>query len=156
VISVKDCQGLTPLHLACGVKEPSLEVVAALSEACPEACESLCNEGKTPLHKAIENEVSLLIVKELIWNNPKALKTADNRGRIPLHHAVLYKADVKIFRVLVRKYPKGSLVLNKQGETAYGFAKLLGLSGEILDLLDPTDKRGKAKGYYKGRESVLS
>jgi ankyrin repeat protein len=155
-VVIKDKEGLTPLHLSCSAEQPCLEAVAAMSEACPEACVALCSMGKTPLHKAIENGCSLLIIKELIWNNAKSLRIPDDRGRIPLHQAVFHKADVKILKVLVKKFPKGCLVVNKQGETAYSVAKLLGLSEETLQLLDPTDKKGMAKGKYEGREGVLS
>ena len=92
-------------------------------------------KGLTPLHIALEENLSIPKLKALIKTHDAALQIIDNRGRLPIHVAVEAENELKPIKLLVKCYP-GSLV-EKSGddETPLDIAKRKGMSQKVLALL---------------------
>ena len=137
--TMKDKDGMTPLHLAMTVENPVLAVIEDLTEVYPEAGSIQGASGSTPLHLALANpEVDTDILKDLVASNVRALRIRDAAGDTPLHVATAAGRSLKEMKLLYKKYPHAARVKNEFGETPYKMAKVHKADKDILKLLKPT------------------
>lgn len=65
-LQAQDIEGSTPLHVLLNVASPQHELIQLLVEACPEALTTQDAAGRRPLFHAVDNDVSLDIIKVLV------------------------------------------------------------------------------------------
>jgi hypothetical protein len=94
-----------------------LSVVQCLVDACPDALGAADNEGRLPLHDALDwkdedKEMSPQKLKEatsvvqfLIEKRPQALRVADMEGNLPLHAAVRLQVPPSVLCLLFSPSP---------------------------------------------------
>lgn len=104
-----DKDGKTPLHLACSVDEPKLEIIEDLTEVGPDAASVMDKTtGETPLLLALRRGLSHAIVRDLLVSQPKSASIPDSAGMLPLHVAVASnRVDIEIVRDLTKAYNEG-------------------------------------------------
>ncbi len=102
--------GWTPLHLACGKRNMTLNIVKILIDAAPNSVRVVDNDGWMPLHhlscdKGGEHKSNLIeIFKLLIKKCPEALQHATNVGNLPIHLTPMEKSP-EVFQLLIDAAP---------------------------------------------------
>ena len=76
------------------------------------------NNGRLPLHRAIQNNVRLGSIKLLVKGNPAALQSADNSGALPLHVACMHHDSVNVIQYLVELDQSTLDAMDRDGNTA--------------------------------------
>ncbi|GKY98710.1 hypothetical protein MPSEU_000827300 [Mayamaea pseudoterrestris] len=110
ILSVED-HGWTPLHCAVW-RNPNVDAIKSLLQACPEAASVEDVHGNTPLHVAVCSQVMTTeMVQLLLEAHPDALATVNREGLLPLHMALRFAPlNDDVIRLLVKAY---SLALDK-------------------------------------------
>ena len=109
--------GKTPLHVICGNKFVTLNIVQLLIDAFPDSVRHEDNKGRMPLHKLCNNknlddEVGLEILKLLLERCPESVRHAAEGGRLPIHLAAGFQS-LEFCRILIEAYPaSGRLALS--------------------------------------------
>lgn len=81
--------GALPLHLACSRFE-SADMVAYLVECFPDCIQHRDNQGRFPLHYALEaSRPQPIVVQRLLEHYPVLLSFLDDEGYLPLHRVLL-------------------------------------------------------------------
>lgn len=142
-----DMHGRTPLHIACGIINPCLEVIEDLTEVCPAACLVQCTEYKaTPLHLICSNPnisdenntIVSDVIKDLLRSNSDATKLLDVNGHIPVAVAIENNACLKNIKLLVKKYPECVEMTDaRTGLNLQGLAIKHELAPETIQYLRP-------------------
>jgi ankyrin repeat protein len=135
VMQAKD--GSWPLWTALPKSNPC--ILKDLIVSNPESAKLLDEAtGATVLHRAIELDVELSIIKDLIKVFPRALEMPDKDGRIPLFAALeAENPRYDVVKVLVQKYPEAVELTNAEGKTPHELSVLLNLDKEITKFLNP-------------------
>ena len=76
------------------------------------------NNGRLPLHKALQNNVRLGSIKLLVKGNPAALQSADENGSLPLHLACQHHDSTDVVVYLVGLDPSTLDAVDQDGNTA--------------------------------------
>lgn len=147
VLCEVDRHGRTPLHIACGLEDPCLEVIEDLTEVNPDACVIPCYAFQsTPLHLACanryvcdENHAIVEVIRDLLSSNPAAVKMKDINGQLPITVAVTNKACYKVCKMLIKKYPECLEMTDSKGMTLYELGRKRQLDEPTIDLLNPYD-----------------
>ena len=78
--------------------------------------------GRLPLHKALQNNVRLGSIKLFVKGNPDALKSADNSGSLPLHVACINYNSVSVIDYLVELDKSTLDAVDREGNSALHLA----------------------------------
>ena len=131
-----------PHHIACDMKEGSLEVLSILAECYPEGMRSsddrggrtfdryaakIDDNGMLPLHHACKMGYSLHLIRSLIRVFPNGCMMKDDSGLIPLHH-VCKNANVnniQALKVLLDASPESFAVTSNDGESPLQFLRIV-------------------------------
>ncbi len=84
----KDATGMTALSMELSTNAPSLELVEALLQACPQAAADKSDlDGRFPLHQALANmnPLNIDLIRVIISSFRDATKLCDSYGMLPLH-----------------------------------------------------------------------
>ena len=115
--NVSDGKKYMPLHWACSVLEPNLDVISFLVEKYPVALTHRSWGGWTPLHHACAAGASLSIVKHLVETSPRKIWTSkDNRANSLLHLACSNpKSTVDMVQFLIDRVDESPLETSSRG-----------------------------------------
>ena len=119
--------GQTPLHIACGIKIVTLNIVQLLIDAAPDSVRHEDINGCMPLHalchnKNLDEDVGLEILKLLIDRCPESVRHVIRGGNLPLHPAAA-KQSPEFCRMLVEAYPGSERIANdNDGTLPFHFA----------------------------------
>jgi ankyrin repeat protein len=105
-------EGLLPLHLSVYGSEPCINTLRLLLEKFPGGAVQLSNDGKTPLHVAVDGKPrpSTEAVQILIQSSPEATRIKTKFGKLPLHLCADHDFPcLKTLKVLLDAYPAGAL-----------------------------------------------
>eukprot|EP00984_Skeletonema_dohrnii_P019456 scaffold9295_cov75-Skeletonema_dohrnii-CCMP3373.AAC.7 len=80
------------------------------------------DNGRLPLHRALQNIASLGSIKLLVKGNPPALQTSDNSGALPLHVACQHHNSSNVVHYLVRLDATTLDAVDRDGNTALHYA----------------------------------
>ncbi|KAF7496693.1 Rabankyrin-5 [Sarcoptes scabiei] len=127
----EDCDGQTPLHMACSWG--LVDVVRTLLEYKVNA-NLTDNEGKMPLHIAIQNQ-NHLIIEMLIEYSGSDLKKSDNYGMTPFGLSIRLKSK-STASLLCRRDPQISEQIDGKGRTYLHLALQQNDYSAVLFLLD--------------------
>jgi len=92
-------------------------------------------KGLTPLHIAVQENLSLPKLKALIKTHDAALQIIDDKGRLPIHSAVDAENDFKPIKLLVKCYPGSLTERDGNEETPLDIARRKGMSDKIMAVL---------------------
>jgi hypothetical protein len=123
LLSVQDCEGDLPLHIALGSRNPngiSLETIRLLAELSPEALKAKDKAGNTPLALAVANDCPLDVLEYLVSVFPEDHDTLEvQRDYYARHDTVL---DLERTRALSKVFPRlKALTLRVSNWTKDGF-----------------------------------
>lgn len=110
-----------PLHLACCCKRNSLldvRVIRLLLSYQPEASAEADNNGRVPLHYALEHECTQEVVRYLLRASPSAAKAQDDYWATPLHIACRYGHPTVVIGALLELSPDSCIKCMEDGTTA--------------------------------------
>uniref|UniRef100_A0A7S2YC39 Uncharacterized protein n=3 Tax=Entomoneis paludosa TaxID=265537 RepID=A0A7S2YC39_9STRA len=114
LISWRDEEGRTALHVACSHDAPAV-VIQALLQAWPAAC---LETASTPLHVTCASwRASLAVVRVLCEAAPAQLTRRDPDGDLPLHAACRCGAPTSVLNVLVQAHPAAVHERDEEGLT---------------------------------------
>lgn len=65
------------------------------------ACRRAAQDGRLPLHDALQNNASDAVVLALLAAHSEGAKEKDGDGRLPLHHAAGHMASEAVVRALL-------------------------------------------------------
>ena len=126
-----------PIHRACR-RDPPIEVVYSLLQACPDGIGCRDSDGMLPIHwaaaaragnhsnqndNAHNNRGSIDLVAHLLKGFPGSVGIKDKYGRLPLHLACEHGAPEKVIEILLEADPQSFHVKDKKGRTPLDFAK---------------------------------
>ena len=83
---------------------------------------TLDDNGRLPLHTALQNNVRLGSIKLLMKGNPAAILSLDNSGALPLHVACQHHNSTDVFDYLVGVDPSTLDAVDRDGNTALHLA----------------------------------
>ena len=92
------------------------------------------DKGRFPLHKALQNNVSLGSIKLLVNSNPEAAQSPDNSGALPLHIACQHHDSASVVQYLLCLDEAVLEIVDRQWNTALHYA-CLGAKYETIALL---------------------
>ncbi len=92
------------------------------------------DKGRLPLHKALQNNVSLGSIKLLVNSNPEAVQSQDNSGALPLHIACQHHDSAGVVQYLLCLDEAVLEIVDRQWNTALHYA-CLGAKYETISLL---------------------
>ena len=97
--------------------------------------------GTSILHRAIQMDSPLSIIKDILRANPKACLTPDTKGRIPLFYLLTEKTSpsLGIIQTLVGKSPE-TIDYVYDNEIPHACAQRLKLSDGIVSFLNPYEE----------------
>ncbi len=112
------------------------ELVYARQAKDPSLMAALDDNGHLPLHKALQNDVSLGSIKLLVKGYPHAVQSPDNSGALPLHIACEHHDSARVIRFLVGLDTDTSTleVVDRESNTALHLA-CRGARHETISLL---------------------
>jgi len=135
-----------PIHRACR-RDPPIEVIYALLQACPDGIGCRDSDGMLPMHWAASTRASsnnnqhnhsnngttatpaititssVDLVKYLLKGFPGSVGIKDKYGRLPLHLACEHGAAEEVIEILLEADPNSFHVKDKKGRTPLDFAK---------------------------------
>jgi len=97
------------------------------------------DNGRIPLHTALEKNVRLGSIKLLVKGNPVALQSPDNRGALPLHVACEHHDSPSVIVCLISLDTSTLDAVDREGNTALHYACRSAQHGTIALLLDTYD-----------------
>ena len=138
-LRVLDCEGNTPLHVACWKERMNLEVFKILYNSWPEAIRMSDSGGDLPLHFFCDNFNSnpadeLAILKFMLDIDQTLLSVRNEEGELPIHRAVVNKS-MTFCKVLIDAYPQCLRVRTNNGELPIHKACRFGKVDTILYML---------------------
>eukprot|EP00984_Skeletonema_dohrnii_P030062 scaffold21178_cov98-Skeletonema_dohrnii-CCMP3373.AAC.2 len=80
------------------------------------------DNGRLPLHRALQNIASLGSIKLLVKGNPSALQTPDNHGALPLHVASQHHNSASVIKFLIGLDATTLDAVDHEGNTALHYA----------------------------------
>ena len=89
------------------------------------------DNGRLPLHTAIENNAAPGSIKLLVKGNPDAVQSPDNMGALPLHIACQHRDSTNVVRYLVELDPSTLDAVDREGNTVLHYA----CSGAKYDMI---------------------
>jgi ankyrin repeat protein len=93
--------GQTPLHIACRVQRPSLDVIRRLIQANPDATSKVDAESYTALHHACENGADVEVISLLLSAYGMAARTVTRKQDFPIHIACGANTSTESVRLLI-------------------------------------------------------
>jgi len=78
--------------------------------------------GRLPLHTALQNDVRLGAIKLLVKGNPSAVQSPDNCGALPLHIACAHHESAIVIHYLVELDTTTLETVDRDGNTALHYA----------------------------------
>ncbi len=117
--------GETPLHVACGNENVTLNMVQLLIDAFPDSLRHEDDKGLMPLHtlcnnKNLDDEVAVDILKLLLERCPESVRHAARNGNLPIHIAARYHSP-DFCRTLIETYPGSERMTNDSGDLPFHF-----------------------------------
>ena len=79
-------------------------------------------KGQLPLHRELQNNVTLGLFKLLVKGNPSALRNSDNSGTIPLHVACKYHDSSNVVQYFIGLNTTTLNATDDNGNTALHYA----------------------------------
>ena len=125
----------TPLHVACSVKRPSVDLVQLLTAACAEASEIQDHHGLTPLHLVVAaKKPNLEIIEDLSEVGPNAVCMQDEENwATPVHLSLENtNCDLDIVRDLVGANPAVLKMQDKKGRLPLHLAVKAEINFKVL------------------------
>ena len=110
------------------------------------------DNGRLPLHKALQNNVRLGSIKLLVKGNPEALQSANNSGSLPLHVACMHHDSVNVIQYLVELDTSTLDAVDRDGDTALHYA-CLGARYHVIELL--LEKYGAVSVSTRNKDGKL-
>ncbi len=92
------------------------------------------DNGRLPLHRALQNNVRLGSIKLLVKGNPSAIRSSDNNGVLPLHIACQHHESTSVVKYLVELDTSTLAAVDNVGNTALHYA-CRGARHEIIAML---------------------
>lgn len=135
-IMTPDHLGDLPLHMACrnkyrhGVANTMVKLFLDLA---PDAAKAENNQGKTPLHIALEHKASTEIIRMLIDACPESVAKKDACDITPLVVAIRNKAESDVFEMLVESDP--SITQKRDSRGRYPLHRALELRCSDLKII---------------------
>jgi ankyrin repeat protein len=136
-VKAVDCLNRTPLHVAAGTGA-SFNVVDALLDAYPQACDTQDDDGRTPLHLACDRSCILFegsvnsndapnydIVSNLISASPSSVTLEDDDEMTALEYALMSSGELNVVRMLQKASQK---ILRQKQEESKTKQQLVGFS----------------------------
>ncbi len=80
------------------------------------------DNGQLPLHRALQNNVTLGSIKLLVKGNPTALQSPDNGGALPLHIACQHHGSASVIHYLIGLDTTTLNATDREGNTALHYA----------------------------------
>ena len=108
-------------------------------------------DGKLPLHTALESNVRLGSIKLLVKGNPHAVQSPDNSGALPLHIACLYHLSARVVQYLVELDATTLEAVDEDNNTALHYACRSAKYETIALLLDKFDAVSVSKRNAEGK-----
>ena len=90
--------------------------------------------GRLPLHKALQNSVRLGSIKLLVKGNPHAVRAPDNDGALPLHVACMHHESTRVVQYLIECDATALAAVDNENNTALHYA-CRGAKFETITLL---------------------
>ena len=129
-----------------GPTEPGIGTAEAILHAWPEAASVADSSGCLPLHVAVVNHASAVLVKKLLEAYPAGARRWNNYGRLPLHLSVFRTLDARgkvigppasaeVVQLLVNAFPGGAGELDGDGNAPHQIGERSKASADILGLL---------------------
>lgn len=112
-----------------------MEVIEILAKGYSLAAVARNKKGRTPLHIAVEESLSIPKLKALIKTHDAALQIIDDRGRLPIHSAVDAENELKPVKLLVKCYPGSLNERDGNEETPLDIARRKGMNDRIISVL---------------------
>ena len=109
------------------------------------------DNGRLPLHRALQNIASLGSIKLLVKGNPPALQTPDNHGALPLHVACQHHNSSNVVHYLVRLDATTLDAVDRDGNTALHYACRSAKYDTIALLLETYDAVSVSKRNANGK-----
>jgi len=123
-------QGSLALHEVCKA-QPTLKLVAALIDACPDAVRAKGCWGYLPLHYACTSAANKDIVKALLHAYPGAARTYDDhQSMLPLHLACKWGANPEVITVIMTTYPEAIFMKDASNKIPMDYAEKLHTSSK--------------------------
>ena len=97
------------------------------------------SSGQLPLHRALQNNVTLGSIKLLVKGNPAAVQTPDNSGTFPMHVACQHHESPSVIKYLVGLDATTLDAVDQEGNTALHLACHCARHEIIALLLDEFD-----------------
>jgi ankyrin repeat protein len=102
----KDEYAATPLHYLLRANPPS-DLVHKMIQFAPDTLREQSISGWLPLHVALYNKASFVVVKILLLAHPKSAEVQNIQGHLPLHIACSVGASLELLDLLLLAYPEG-------------------------------------------------
>ena len=116
-ISRKDSSGSLPIHCACAVRPPKMEVLDLLfSEDLQETISTENGFGDLPCHLACSSRSSLEILKVLMPDPSRFSRIPNHQGDLALHLACRHGASIEVLEFLFQANPCSASLRNHLGE----------------------------------------
>jgi len=112
----------TPLHHAMRARV-SDEVIAFLTEKCPEAVSMQDSLGRIPMHYACSNQISTATINKLIAICPESVCATDSLGWTPLAVASSLYQTPDVVDAMTTVCPEGVLMVTNKGSSCYDVAQ---------------------------------
>jgi len=109
------------------------------------------DNGRLPLHTALQINVRLGSIKLLVKGNPHALQTHDNSGTLPLHVACQHHNSTKVIQYLVGLDTSILDAIDRKGDTALHYACRSAKYDNIALLLEKYDAVSVSKRNAHGK-----
>ena len=112
-----DSSGSLPLHCACAVRPPNLDILDLLfSEDLEETITKENGFGELPFHLACSSRSSLKILEVLMLDPPRFSRIPNRQGNLALHLACRHGASIDVLEFLLKANPSGASTHNHSGE----------------------------------------
>jgi ankyrin repeat protein len=111
------------------------EQVNKIVQKYPKAVKGKDNDGRLPLHYALEMNASYDIIKMLYEANLEATKVQDKDGYLPLHYALWYIASYDIIEMIIEANPEATKVQDKYGSLPLHYAIYSEASNDIITII---------------------
>ncbi len=98
------------------------ELVHARQAKNPRLMTTPDDNGQLPLHRALQDNVTLGSIKLLVKGNPSAIRNFDNSGMIPLHVACMYQDSACVVQYLLDLDMRTLRTLDYHNNTALHYA----------------------------------
>lgn len=111
-----------PIHLACNREQGvDAKIVSLLGKYYLKSLAEADKLGRVPLHYALQNKASDLIIKNMIQLSPNVAKAQDKKCVVPLHVACLAGASTDVIDMLLKLNPNAAVMTNSTGRDALAY-----------------------------------